>query len=175
MPKSNRWRATGVLRWGAVLVAVTSAASHVLALASGPTPSSVHVVVLLAMGMGCLPCAMHLALLPRRRAWAQMAVVSAVMLVGHPVLSAASGAAHHTPAVSAGGGVLDAALVVGPVVGLALAAAGLVGGRTPAVAPARLRSPGQPCARTCSVTSSATRPGASSGMKWGTPSSTSSR
>ena len=115
-----------MLRWGAVLAAVTSAASHVLALASGPTPSSVHVVVLLAMGMGCLPCAMHLALLPRRRAWAQMAVVSAVMLVGHPVLSATSGAAHHTPAVSAGGGVLDAALVVGPVVGLALAAAGLV-------------------------------------------------
>lgn len=175
MPKSNRWRATGVLRWGAVLVAVTSAASHVLALASGPTPSSVHVVVLLAMGMGCLPCAMHLALLPRRRAWAQMAVVSAVMLVGHPVLSATSGAAHHAPAVSAGGGVLDVALVVGPVVGLVLAVAGLVGGRTPAVAPARLRSPRQPCARTCSATSSATRPGASSGMKWGTPSSTSSR
>lgn len=175
MPKSNRWRATGVLRWGAVLVAVTSAACHVLALASGPTPSSVHVVVLLAMGMGCLPCAMHLALLPRRRAWAQMAVVSAVMLVGHPVLSATSGAAHHAPAVSAGGGVLDVALVVGPVVGLVLAVAGLVGGRTPAVAPARLRSPRQPCARTCSVTSSATLPGASSGMKWGTPSSTSSR
>ena len=175
MPKSNRWRATGVLRWGAVLVAVTSAASHVLALASGPTPSSVHVVVLLAMGMGCLPCAMHLALLPRQRAWAQMAVVSAVMLVGHPVLSATSGAAHHAPAVSAGGGVLDVALVVGPVVGLVLAVAGLVGGRTPAVAPARLRSPRQPCARTCSVTSSATHPGASSGMKWGTPSSTSSR
>lgn len=175
MPKSNRWRATGVLRWGAVLVAVTSAACHVLALASGPTPSSVHVVVLLAMGMGCLPCAMHLALLPRRRAWAQMAVVSAVMLVGHPVLSATSGAAHHAPAVSAGGGVLDVALVVGPVVGLVLAVAGLVGGRTPAVAPARLRSPRQPCARTCSATSSATRPGASSGMKWGTPSSTSSR
>ena len=174
MPKSNRWRATGVLRWGAVLVAVTSAASHVLALASGPTPSSVHVVVLLAMGMGCLPCAMHLALLPRRRAWAQMAVVSAVMLVGHPVLSAASGAAHHAPAVSAGGRVLDVALVVGPVVGLVLAVAGLVGGRT-AAAPVRLRSPGQPCARTCSATSSATRPGASSGMKWGTPSSTSSR
>ena len=175
MPKSNRWRATGVLRWGAVLVAVTSAASHVLALASGPTPSSVHVVVLLAMGMGCLPCAMHLALLPRRRAWAQMAVVSAVMLVGHPVLSATSGAAHHAPAVPAGGGVLDVALVVGPVVGLVLAVAGLVGGRTPAVAAARLRSPRQPCARTCSATSSATRPGASSGMKWGTPSSTSSR
>ncbi len=174
MPKSNRWRATGVLRWGAVLVAVTSATCHVLALASGPTPASVHVVVLLAMGMGCLPCAMHLALLPRRRAWVQMAVVSAVMLAGHPVLSAASGAAHHAPAVSAGGGVLDVALVVGPVVGLVLALAGLVGGRPP-VAPARLRSPGQPCARTCSVTSSATRSGATSGMKWGTPSSTSSR
>jgi acyl dehydratase len=40
----------------------------------------------------------------------------------------------------------------------------------PSVRPCR-----QACARTCSVTSSATRPGASSGMKWGTPSSTSSR
>ncbi|SDM07143.1 hypothetical protein SAMN05660642_01545 [Geodermatophilus siccatus] len=175
MRKSNCTPVTGVLRWGAVLVAVTSAACHVLALTSGPTPSSVHVVVLLAMGMGCLPCAMHLAVLPRRRAWAQMAVVSAAVLAGHPVLSAASGAAHHAPAVSAGGRALDVALVVGPVVGLVLAVAGLVLGRTPAAAPPRLRSPGQPCARTCSVTSSETRPGASSGRKWGTPSSTSSR
>jgi hypothetical protein len=57
------------VRWLAVLAALGSAAVHVLALATGPTPSSVQVAALLAMGMACLPCAMHLALLPRRRAW----------------------------------------------------------------------------------------------------------
>ena len=164
-----------MVRWSAVLVALTSAAVHVLTLATGPTPSSLHVVAVLAMAMGCLPCAMHLALLPRRRAWAQMAVVSAVMLGGHPLLSAASGAGHHAPVASAGGAVLGVALVVGPVVGLTLAVAGLVLGRSQAAGVTRPRSPRQPCARTCSVTSSAVRSGASSGMKWGTPSSTSSR
>ena len=55
-----------------------------------------------------------------------MAVVSAVMLAGHPLLSTAAGAAHHAPAVSAGGRALDLALVLGPAVGLALAVTGLL-------------------------------------------------
>jgi hypothetical protein len=47
--------------------------------------------------------------------------------------------------------------------------------RAAASGPRGRKGRGQPCARTCSVTSWATRSGASSGMKWGTPSSTSSR
>jgi hypothetical protein len=122
--KSNGVRGYAVVRWCAVLLALASAAVHVLTLASGPTPSSLHVVVVLGMAMGCLPCAMHLALLPRRRAWAQMAVVSAAMLGAHPLLSAVSGSGHH--AAASGGAGLGAALVVGPVLGLALAVTGLV-------------------------------------------------
>ena len=130
--KSNGGRGHAVARWCAVLVALASAAVHVLALASGPMPSSLHVVAVLGMAMGCLPCAMHLALLPQRRAWAQMALVSAAMLGGHPLLSAASGGGHHAAAAT-GGAALDAALVVGPVLGLALAVTGLVLGASPAV------------------------------------------
>ncbi|SDO70813.1 hypothetical protein [Geodermatophilus sp. DSM 45219] len=138
-----------VVRWSAVLVALSSAAVHVLVLGTGPTPSSLQVVAVLGMAMGCLPCAMHLALLPRRRAWAQMAVVSAVMLVGHPLLSVASGAGHHAPTGPAGG----AALAVAPVVALALAVAGLVlggpaaGGRPLSGARGRARSRVRPSAR----------------------------
>ena len=137
-----------VVRWSAVLVALTSAAVHVLVLGTGPTPSSLHVVAVLGMAMGCLPCAMHLALLPRRRAWAQLAVVSAVMVVGHPLLSVTAGGGHHASTGSAGG----AALAVAPVVGLALAVAGLVlggpaaGGRPLSRARGRARSRVRPSA-----------------------------
>jgi hypothetical protein len=124
--KSNGRLVHAVVRWGALLVSLASAVVHVLTLATGRTPSSLHVVAVLGMAMACLPCAMHLALLPRRRAWVQMAVVSAVMLVGHPLLSAASVAGHHAPPTSSGGAVLGVALVVGPVAGLALAVAGLL-------------------------------------------------
>jgi hypothetical protein len=143
--KSNGGRGYAAVRWCAVLVALASAAVHVLTLASGPTPSSLHVVAVLGMAMGCLPCAMHLALLPRRRAWAQMALVSAAMLGGHPLLSAASGGGHHA-ATATGGTALGAALVVGPVLGLGLAVTGLVLGTSPA---AGSPAAGQPvsCAR----------------------------
>ncbi len=138
-----------MVRWSAVLVAVTSAVAHVLVLATGPTPSSLHVVAVLGMAMGCLPCAMHLALLPRRRAWAQTVVVPTVVLVGHLVLSVTWGAGHHASTGPAGGG----ALVVAPVVGLALAVAGLVlgglpaGGRPLSRARGRARSRVRPSAR----------------------------
>ncbi|MGR6965035.1 hypothetical protein ACU610_11280 [Geodermatophilus sp. URMC 61] len=108
-----------------MLVALGSAAVHVLALATGVAPSSVQVVALLVMGMACLPCAVHLALLPRRRTWVQTAVVSAAMLVGHPLLSAA-GSGHHGTAHEGGAAVgVGAATVVVPATGLVLALSGL--------------------------------------------------
>jgi hypothetical protein len=120
--KSNNSPGFAIVRWSAVLVALISAGVHVRTLAAGSTPSSLQVVAVLAMAMACLPCAMQLALLPHRRAWVQVAGVSAVMLVGHPLLGAAAGAGHHAPTGSAGG----AALAVAPVAGLVLAVAGLV-------------------------------------------------
>ena len=114
------------VRWLSVLAALGSAAVHVLALATGPTPSSVQVVALLAMGMACLPCAMHLALLPRRRAWVQTAVVSAAMLGGHPLLSAGLGAGHHGAHAGHGAAAVGAGMVVAPLLGLVLALSGLV-------------------------------------------------
>lgn len=110
------------VRWLAVLAALGSAAVHVLASATGPTPSSVQIVALLAMGMACLPCAMHLALLPRRRAWVQTAVVSAAMLGGHPLLSAG----HHGAHAGHGAAAVGAGMVVAPLLGLVLALSGLV-------------------------------------------------
>ena len=77
---------------------------------------------MLVMGMACLPCAMHLALLPRRRTWVQAAAVSAAMLVAHPLMPA--GAGHHGT-VHAGTGVMGVAMVVVPALGLVLALFGL--------------------------------------------------
>ena len=114
-----------MVRCCAVLVAAASAAVHVLALATGVALSSVQVVALLLMGMACLPCAMHLALLPRRRTWVQTAAVSAAMLVGHPLLSTAGSGHHgmvHVGGAAAGVGV---AMVVVPALGLVLALTGL--------------------------------------------------
>ncbi len=135
---SNPSRLLTLVRWGTVLVALDSAAVHVPALATGVEPSSVRVVALLLMGMACLPCAMHLALLPRRRTWVQTAAVSAAMLVGHPLLSA-TGSGHHGTAhvggVVAGVGV---AMVLLPGLGLVLALSGLTlqGPRPASTAPA---------------------------------------
>ena len=77
------------------------------------------------MGMACLPCAVHLALLPRRRTWVQTAAVSVAMLVGHPLLSAA-GPGHHGTAHSGGlvAGV-GVAMVAVPALALVLALSGL--------------------------------------------------
>ena len=126
------------MRWCAVLVALGSAAVHVLALATGVAPSSVQVVGLLLMGMACLPCAVHLALLPRRRTWVQTGAVSAAMLVGHPLLSAA-GTGHHGM-THVGGGVagVGVAMIVLPALGLVLALSGLTlqGTRPVSTAPA---------------------------------------
>jgi hypothetical protein len=61
----------------------------------------VHLLVLAAMGMMCLPCALHLVLLPRRGAWAQLAVVSAAMLAVHPLLVGEHDMGHHSPAPAA--------------------------------------------------------------------------
>lgn len=115
-----------MLRWCAVLVALGSATVHVLVLATGDAPSSLQVVALLLMGMACLPCAMHLALLPRRRTWVQTAAVSAAMLVGHPLLSVA-GPGHHGTAHGSGAATsVGVASVVVPALGLAVALSGLV-------------------------------------------------
>jgi hypothetical protein len=119
-----------VVRWSAVLVALASAAVHVLALAPGVAPSSAQVVALLLMGMACLPCAMHLALLPRRRTWVQTAAVSAAMLVGHPLLSAAGSGHHGTAHVGGAAADVGVAMVVVPALGLVLALSGLALGIT---------------------------------------------
>ena len=112
------------MRWCAVLVALGSSAVHVLALATGAAPSSVQVVALLLMGMACLPCAMHLALMPRRRTWVQTAAVSAAMLIGHPLLSAA-GSGHHGTAHAGGAAAgVGVAMVGVPALGLVLALSG---------------------------------------------------
>ena len=114
-----------MVRCCAVLVAAASAAVHVLALATGGALPSVQVVALLLMGMACLPCAVHLALLPRRRTWVQIAAVSAAMLVGHPLLSAA-GSGHHGAAHAGGAAAgVGVAMVVVPALGLVLALTGL--------------------------------------------------
>jgi hypothetical protein len=124
-PRVNTSRLYAPVRWGALLVALASAAVHLLALATGVAPSSVQVVALLLMGMACLPCAMHLVLLPRRRTWVQTAAVSAAMLVGHPLLSAA-GSGHHGTAYGGGAAAgVGVAMVVVPALGLLLAVAGL--------------------------------------------------
>lgn len=114
-----------MVRCCAVLVAAASAAVHVLALATGGALSSVQVAALLLMGMACLPCAMHLALLPRRRTWVQTAAVSAAMLVGHPLLSAAGPGHHGTAHVGGAGAGVGVTMVVVPALGLLLALAGL--------------------------------------------------
>jgi hypothetical protein len=116
---ANAPRPLALVRWCAVVVAAASAAVHVLALATGGSPSSAQVVALLVMGAACLPCAAHLALLPRRRTWVQTAAVSAAMLVVHPLVPA--GAGHHG---TAHGGV-GAAMVVVPALGVLLALTGL--------------------------------------------------
>lgn len=110
------------VRWCAAGVALGSAAVQVLPLATGGTPSPGLVVALLVMAMACLPCAVHLVLLPRRRTWVQTAVVSAAMLGGHPLLPVGSGAGHHG-AVHAGA--VGIAMVLVPLLGLVLALSGL--------------------------------------------------
>ena len=112
-----------------------SAAVHVLVLAAGAAPSSLQVVALLLMGMACLPCAMHLALLPRRRTWVQAAAVSAAMLGGHPLLSAAGSGHHGTAHVGGAAAGVGVAMVGVPALGLVLALSGLaLGTRRPASA-----------------------------------------
>ncbi|MGY1644254.1 hypothetical protein ACI782_24370 [Geodermatophilus sp. SYSU D00703] len=124
MSKPNTPRSLAPVRWCAVAVAVASAAVHVLVLTTGGTPSSVQVVALLGMAAACLPCAAHLALLPRRRTWVQTAGVSAAMLVAHPLVSAGAGHSGH-----GGTGAVGIAMVVVPALGLALALTGLALGR----------------------------------------------
>jgi hypothetical protein len=125
--KTNTWRVFLVVRWSAALAALASAGVHVLALATGGPPSSARVLVLLGMAMACLPCAVHLALLPRRRTWVQAAVVSAAMVGAHPLVAAGAGHAHHGTAP--GGGAVGVAMVVVPALGLVLALSGLALGR----------------------------------------------
>ena len=93
-----------------------------MARVTGVEPSSVQVVALLPMGMACLPCAVHLALLPRRRTWVQPAAVSAATVVAHPLLP--DGAGHHG-AAHTGGAVVGVAMVVVPASALVLALSGL--------------------------------------------------
>ncbi|MGY1706647.1 hypothetical protein ACI79C_18935 [Geodermatophilus sp. SYSU D00697] len=107
---------------------MTSAGLHVLALAGSAAAPPERLLVLAGMGMACLPCALHLALLPRRRTWVQMAVVSAAMLVAHPWVTGGHGAGAHGATSS----VVGAAMVAVAACGLALALWALVlGARIP--------------------------------------------
>ncbi len=110
-----------VLRAVAALVAVASAAAHAVAFVmalAGSTAAPAHLLALAAMGTACLPCALHLLLLPRRRTWVLMGAVSAAMLVLHPLVAGGHGAHGTAPVVAAAMTVLAAA-------GLALALAAL--------------------------------------------------
>jgi peptidoglycan/LPS O-acetylase OafA/YrhL len=137
--KPDREAVPLAVRWSAALLALASAGVHVLALATGDPPSPAQVLVLLGMALACLPCAVHLALLPRRRTWVQAAAVSAAMVVAHPLAAAAGGHAHHGAAP--GGGVLGVAMVVVPALGLVLALVGLALGRRGADRSRRLSGP----------------------------------
>ena len=119
--KSNSRRSLDALRWASALVALGSAGLHVLALATGAALAPGRVLAIALMGMACLPCALHLVLLPRRRTWVQTAAVSTAMLVAHPQVPA--GAAHHGGDHT--GAAVGVAMVVVPAVGLVLALGGL--------------------------------------------------
>ena len=114
-----------VLRSVAALVAVASAGTHALALAGSTAAAPARLLVLAAMGMACLPCALHLLLLPRRRAWVQLAAVSAAMLALHPLVAGGHGSHGTAPAVTAA---VTAAMTAVPALALALALAGLARG-----------------------------------------------
>ncbi len=81
-------------------MAVASAGAHALVLAGSQGSDPVRLLVLAAMGMACLPCALHLLLLPRRRVWVRTAVVSAAMLAAHPLLASGHGAHGTGPATA---------------------------------------------------------------------------
>jgi hypothetical protein len=108
------------LRTAVAALALASAALHAAAAARGGS-SPAGAVVLVAMGLACLPCALHLVLLPRRSTWLAAAVVPAGMLAVHPLLPA--GHAHAADPVLAGG------LVLVPAAGLVMAVWGLVRSR----------------------------------------------
>ncbi len=110
--------AARVLRPVTALVAVASAAAHVVLLTGSAAAPPAHLLVLAAMAMVCLPCALHLLLLPRRRAWVQTGAVSASMLVVHPLVAGGHGPHGTAPA-------LTMAMTALPALGLALALAGL--------------------------------------------------
>jgi hypothetical protein len=120
-------RSLAVLRCATALVAVASAALHLVAAASSADDSLTHRLVLVGMAMACLPCAVHLVLLPSRRVWVQTAAVSAAMLAIHPLLVLGTGAAHHG-SLHAGSGwaVLPAAMIAVPLVAALLAVTGLL-------------------------------------------------
>ena len=121
MSNPNAGRRLRIVRRAAALIALASAAVHAVALAGSTAAPPEHLLVLAVMGMACLPCALHLVLLPRRRAWVQMAVVSAAMLGVHALVTGGHGAAQHggTPAT------VGTAMTVAAALGLAFAACGL--------------------------------------------------
>jgi hypothetical protein len=111
------------LRCGVAVLALGSALLHAAA-AAGSAASPAGPLLLLAMGLACLPCALRTVLLPTRRAWAAAAAVPAAMLALHPLLPAVH--------VHAGGALAAGALVAVPAAALLLALCGLVRtGRAP--------------------------------------------
>ncbi len=107
-----------MLRAVAALVAGASAGAHALALSGSTAAAPTRLLVLAAMAMACLPCGLHLLLLPRRRAWVQLAAVSAAMLALHPFVAGGHGSHGTPPAVTA-------AMTALPALALALALAAL--------------------------------------------------
>jgi hypothetical protein len=99
------------------------AALHVVAAAGSAGRSGVEVLVLLGMGLACIPCATHALLAPTRRTWVRGGVVAAAMLVVHPLLSGFD-AGHTGHAGSPVPAVVGIGMLVGPAVALCLAGAG---------------------------------------------------
>lgn len=124
-------------RWAGVLVAVAMAgcsALHITAAARDEPRSGVHVLVMLAMALPCLPCAVHAVLAPARRVWIRTVAVAIGMLAAHWLLGVVQLSDLHVMTMPmAGSGVLSTGLLVGPILTAALAGLALVaGGRKPA-------------------------------------------
>lgn len=95
-----------------------------MAAAAMATMSGVYVSVMLAMSLGCLPCAVHALLAPTRRSWLLAGGMALAMLIAHPLLGLLAAAGHHM--VMPMPGYIAAGMVLVPALSLCLAAAGAV-------------------------------------------------
>jgi hypothetical protein len=106
----------------AVLMAACAGA-HLVA-AAGAHASGLHVLLLLGMALACLPCAVHVVLVPGPRTWLRATLVSAAGLAAHPLLGLLpAGHPGHAHAPAAAFAVTG--MVLGPALTLGVSALGL--------------------------------------------------